>query len=278
MMTSLGVPRVLTAACFLSLVAVCSPVFELYVLPSRTDRQHIEGLWFPQVHCSQFTNPWLHCDTHKIPQHELQSLASSLTQFGLEAFHIIARYNREANLLISPVSLATALTYLLLGARNNSKHDLETALFYQPDVPCVHQTLKEVLRRAPSLLSVSQLFHKKDLQLRPTFLKDSQRLYGVKPMPLSTNMSENVRNINSWITKHTGGKITNLVNHVTADTDLMLLNAVYYKGQGHLQTRIGKVTEMERECGTPRCGGIRAPSDGNPIGGPLDGYSQRWGG
>ncbi|XP_060678263.1 plasma protease C1 inhibitor-like [Hemiscyllium ocellatum] len=210
--------------------AVCSPELDVYVMPSRTDRQHIQGVWFPQGRCSQLSNPWQHCDQHKVPQHELQSLASSLTQFGLEAFHIIARYNRDANVLISPVSLAAALTHLLLGARNNSKHDLETALFYQPDVPCVHETLAKVLRQAPSLLSVSQLFYKKDLQLKQTFMEDSQRLYGIKPMSLSTNMSENVRNINSWITKHTGGKITTLVNHVTADTELLLLNAVFYKG------------------------------------------------
>ncbi|XP_048449981.1 plasma protease C1 inhibitor-like, partial [Rhincodon typus] len=119
---------------------------------------------------------------------------------------------------------------LSTGARNDTKRDLEAALHYHPEVSCVHQALKEVLSRSPSLICASQLFYRDDIQLKGTFVQQSERLYGIEPMVLTRNVSQNVRVINAWIKRHTGGKITELVNDITADTKLMLLNAVFYKG------------------------------------------------
>ncbi|XP_059498828.1 plasma protease C1 inhibitor-like [Stegostoma tigrinum] len=230
MITSLGLALLLQAACFLSLEAVNLPQIVVYFLPSRAERQHVRGLVGADDHCFPFVDPWQGCVEHKVPLQEMESVASSLTAFGLEAFHIIASYNQDSNVLISPVSLAAALTHLLLGARNDTKRDLEAALHYHHEVRCVHQALKEVLNRSPSLISASQLFYRDDIELKNTFRQHSERLYGVGPMPLSRNMSENVRDINSWISQHTGGKITEMVHDITADTKLMLLNAVFYKG------------------------------------------------
>eukprot|EP00061_Rhincodon_typus_P003190 g19488.t1 len=90
------------------------PTFVVYLLPSRSERQHVRGLVVTHDDCSPFVDPWQDCVERKVPLQEMESVASSLTAFGLEAFHTIARYNQDSNVLISPVSLAAALTHLLL--------------------------------------------------------------------------------------------------------------------------------------------------------------------
>ncbi|XP_072354142.1 plasma protease C1 inhibitor-like [Scyliorhinus torazame] len=132
--------------------------------------------------------------------------------------------------MISPVSLAAALTHLLLGARNKTQHDLERALFYTRENGCVHEVFKELLKRTQSLQSASQLFYREGMCLQKPFLKRSWQFYGNEPVPLIANASENVRTINSWVAEETGGKITNLVDQVADETILMLLNAVYFNG------------------------------------------------
>ncbi|XP_041029817.1 plasma protease C1 inhibitor-like [Carcharodon carcharias] len=161
---------------------------------------------------------------------KLEALADSLTRFGWAAYTTIASYNKGANIIISPVSLAAALTHLLLGAKNETQHELEEALFYTRENGCVHQAFKDLLKRTHSLLSASQLFYRQGTCLQTSFMERSKYFYGYKPMPLMMNMTENVRNINSWVAQNTGGKIKKLLDYVPGDTILMLLNAVYFNG------------------------------------------------
>ncbi|XP_038657092.1 plasma protease C1 inhibitor-like [Scyliorhinus canicula] len=213
---------------------------ELNVLPSRTQRDNVTGLHpyvrpepcapYPGDPCAQYPDPWLQCDTAVAGQHEGEALARSLTHFAWKAYRTIAKFNKDKNIIISPISLAAALTHLLLGAKNQTQHDLEKALFYTRENGCVHEAFKELLKRTQSLQSASQLFYRQGMCLQKPFLKRSWHFYGNEPAPLIANSSENVRTINSWVAEKTHGKITHLVDQVSADTILMLLNAVYFNG------------------------------------------------
>ncbi|XP_078391929.1 plasma protease C1 inhibitor-like [Cetorhinus maximus] len=233
-----GCALLLQATCFLSLVAGNPP--ELTVLSSRVFRGNVEGLQpgvtpepcntRPWDRCARYPDPWQGCDTGRAGTGKMEALADSLTRFGLTAYTTIAKYNNDANVIISPVSLAAALTHLLLGAKNETQRDLEEALFYTRDNGCVHQAFKELLKRTHSLQSASQLFFRQGTCLQESFMQRSKRFYGYEPMALSMNASENVRYINSWVAENTGGKIKKLLDSVPGDTILMLLNAVYFNG------------------------------------------------
>ncbi|XP_067916281.1 plasma protease C1 inhibitor-like [Heterodontus francisci] len=120
----------LQATCVLYFVGAQSkaePLNFLQPLPPRMERQNVKGLQpavmrplegcTPSVtdHCAQYPDPWRQCGTASLDERQLGALTTSLTHFGLDAYKIIAKYNTGANVLISPVSLAVALTHLLLG-------------------------------------------------------------------------------------------------------------------------------------------------------------------
>ncbi|XP_067834851.1 plasma protease C1 inhibitor-like [Heptranchias perlo] len=256
-----GPISLLLATCDIFLLAGAEPGSFLLAEPSRVERENVTGLVAvhrrpprpcevsPHHHCSRYPDPWLSCGSPR-GEEETRALADSLAEFGLKAFSTVAKFNPGANVLLSPISLAAALTHLLLGARNESKRDLEDALFYR-NLSCVHETFKHLLNGTESMLSASQLFYKEGLCLEKSFLQRSERFYGNQPLPLSGDSSANARTVNDWVAANTEGRITSLVKEVPEETILMLLNAVFFKGAW--KTRFDKKeTKMGNFWVTPR--------------------------
>lgn len=69
------------------------------------------------------------------------------------------------------------------------------------------------------------------MNLSESFIDQSMEFYEAEPTRLLETSEENVRMINSWVANKTKNKITDLVNTVSPNTQLMLLNAVSFSGQ-----------------------------------------------
>ncbi|XP_062896226.1 LOW QUALITY PROTEIN: plasma protease C1 inhibitor-like [Mobula hypostoma] len=143
----------------------------------------------------------------------------------------VANVNPDVNLALSPISVATALTHLLLGSRNETWKNLQDALHYTDHFPCVHRPLSELLNRSRNLVSASQLFYREGICLERDFNDRSIRFYGQEPKALTPNATENVRAINDWVSGHTRGLIPKMVDSVPDDVIIMILNAVHYAGK-----------------------------------------------
>ncbi|XP_059815228.1 plasma protease C1 inhibitor-like, partial [Hypanus sabinus] len=154
-----------------------------------------------------------------------------LTRFGVELYREVADTNPAVNIALSPVSVAAALTHLLLGSRNETRKNLEDTLHYSGRFPCVHRTLSQLLNRSSTLTSASQLFYREGLCLEPNFIDRSTRFYAQEPEALTSNATENIRAINDWVSHHTEGLIPKLVDSVPDDVVIMILNAVHYAGR-----------------------------------------------
>lgn len=69
------------------------------------------------------------------------------------------------------------------------------------------------------------------MNLSDSFINQSIQFYEVEPTRLLENSEENTQMINSWVANKTNNKITHLVDSVSPDKKLMLLNAVSFSGQ-----------------------------------------------
>ena len=77
--------------------------------------------------------------------------------------------------------------------------------------------------------------------VKPTFIKHLKTGYGVTPFPVDfVNDSSAVRfRINNWVGKQTNGKIQNILTAPPeTGTRLMLINAVYFKGNWKSQFKL----------------------------------------
>lgn len=69
------------------------------------------------------------------------------------------------------------------------------------------------------------------MSLSESFTNQSVQFYDAVPTKLLESSEDNTEMINSWVANKTNNKIKHLVDSVSPSTQLMLLNAVSFKGQ-----------------------------------------------
>lgn len=169
--------------------------------------------------------PLAHCSGSDRDSSEA-TLAEALTDFSLKLYHAFSATKKpETNMAFSPLSIASLLTQVLLGAGESTKSNLEGLLSYPKDFACVHQALKAFSSKG--VTSVSQIFHSPDLAIRDAYVNASQSLYGSSPRVLGPDSDANLELINTWVAENTNHKISELLDSLPSDTRLVLLNAVY---------------------------------------------------
>ncbi|NXH79524.1 A2AP protein, partial [Edolisoma coerulescens] len=160
-----------------------------------------------------------------------QRLADGLMRFGIDLLREVQLESNRTNVILSPLSIALALSHLALGAANQTeKHLLE--VMHLQSVPCLHHMLGTLRRRlTESTLSLgSRLYLQKGFEVKQKFLEDSEKFYGAKPMTLSGISQDDLVAINNWVKEATHGQIPSFLQQLPENTVMLLLNAVYFHG------------------------------------------------
>lgn len=184
----------------------------------------------PPHSCQGITAAWEVCeDDHSRVTGSV--LRESLTEFSFKLYPFFQGSNPDRNLLYSPISISGALAHLLLGARNKTRTDLESALSLPSMFHCVHLEMKRLREQLyTSLQMASQIYYNTNSNLSESFLMQSAEFYESEPVKLQEDSEENARMINSWVANKTQNKITELMRSVSEHTQLMLLSAVSFSG------------------------------------------------
>ncbi|XP_059360016.1 plasma protease C1 inhibitor [Carassius carassius] len=186
----------------------------------------------PPVHpCSGHTGPWEDCEEHDSRSGQA-ILQDSLRDFSASVYAKLKGSKPQTNLIFSPVSIAVTLYNLLLGARSETRKQLEAALRIPLEFSCVHsetKKLKEVLK--DTLRIASAIFYSPEQQLGEAFVNQSKEFYDAVPEKLTNDSNQNVILINQWVKKKTMNKITELIDYIDPTTSFVLLNAVYFNGK-----------------------------------------------
>lgn len=169
---------------------------------------------------------------YKMDRSKELNLNSPLIHFSFELYKTIA--NSEKNILISPLSLAIALSMTLTGARGNTAEQMKKLLNPDDD--------KEIFSKYSKIISyfkniytvkiANRLYLQKDYTIESDFIVFLQDIFqndcGIVDF---ANNSINAKNeINTWISTITEGNIKNLLNNVDSLTRIILISAIYFKG------------------------------------------------
>lgn len=149
----------------------------------------------------------------------------SRTDFSLAFFrNAVSEADADANVLVSPFSAGTALSMLAEGAEGGTREELMSALG--------GKTFSGDILSADSLADVRSA---NSAWLRPGLeIKDGYRTL------LRESYSASVRTedfsdpatkdaINSWCSDNTEGRITEIVDEISPDMVMFLINALYFK-------------------------------------------------
>ncbi|CAF96208.1 unnamed protein product, partial [Tetraodon nigroviridis] len=121
--------------------------------------------------------------------------------------------------------------FLLLGAHNETEQLLLKTL-HAHNLPCYHHILGHLLPhfKNTSLEVATRMYLRPGFEVKLSFVEESLARYQSRPVPLVS-----VEEVNHWIENATNGHISNFLESIPHNVMLMLMNAVYFKGEWQTQ-------------------------------------------
>ncbi|NWV65809.1 PEDF factor, partial [Malurus elegans] len=164
----------------------------------------------------------------------VNKLAAAVSNFGYDLYRQQSSRTATANVLLSPFSLATALSALSLGAGERTEDVISRALFYDLlNKAEVHDTYKDLLSSVTgpekSMKSASRIILEKRLRARPGFYSQLEKSYKMRLRALSGNTQLDLQEINNWVRQQTKGRIMRFMKDMPSDVSILLAGAAFFK-------------------------------------------------
>lgn len=162
-------------------------------------------------------------------------MATPLDQFGLALLSLEAQENPTANVVISPASIQDALLMTLNGAEGETATQMQKALglknvgLHEADQSRADLITYLQSKTDAQIRIANSLWLRHGVAFRPAFLDTDRDYFAADAAVLPDDPHAAASQINDWVDKRTGGRITNLVGPVSPDTELTLVNATYAK-------------------------------------------------
>ncbi|NXC97703.1 PEDF factor, partial [Certhia familiaris] len=169
----------------------------------------------------------------------VNKLAAAVSNFGYDLYRQQSSRTATANVLLSPFSLATALSGLSLGAGERTENVISRALFYDLlNKAEVHDTYKDLLSSVTgpekSMKSASRIILEKRLRARPGFHSQLEKSYKMRLRALSGNTQLDLQEINNWVRQQTKGRIMRFMKDMPTDVSILLAGAAFFKGKNKI--------------------------------------------
>ena len=163
-------------------------------------------------------------------------------EFGVELFTKVA-VEEEKNLMLSPLSASTALTMLLNGCGGDTYDQLKKTLKYPEDMSIseVNEVYKSLVNQLLTvdpkvkLALANAIFYRESFSVKPPFLNTMSSDFGAQTEGLDFALPSALTTINKWASDNTNGKIPKVLDEISPDAVMFLMNALYFKGDWSYQ-------------------------------------------
>lgn len=166
-------------------------------------------------------------------------IATADNTFGFRLLNAVQKTLPDSNVVLSPVSAALNLSMVLNGAEGQTKEEMLKALSLSgAEIEAINTANAQLIKGLGTqtngvTLSVADSLwvDSRRAVLRPDYMKRMQSSYAAEMEGLDFSSPNAPRQINSWASKETQGKIPKVLDRIDPTEVLLLLNAVYFKGQ-----------------------------------------------
>ena len=188
-----------------------------------------------------------------------QSFIASMNAFGLDLFREFV--SEDVNVVYSPLSITMALGMTLPGARNNTADEMEMVLHNHLEKASFHSAGNRLMidmlsrniaphpvesggEKSVQLSLINAIWAQHALMLESAFLDILAVNYesGVNLVDFISETESARLTINDWAAENSMQKLTNLIpaGALTADTRLVLTNALYFHGSWHKPFKVSE--------------------------------------
>lgn len=160
-----------------------------------------------------------------------ETVQTGLNQLGFEALSKLDK-NEEGNLFISPISIWTALNMTFHGADGETKAEMEKVLGIEnrntDDLLSANYALLTEQNKNEETLELhlaNGIWFDERFPIQSTYQEQVETYYLAEIEPLTTADA-----INDWVAEQTENRIVRMLDQISPDLALFLLNAVYFQG------------------------------------------------
>jgi len=160
--------------------------------------------------------------------------------FTFNLFNTIPE-SKGHNVMVSPLSISLALSMTLNGADGDTKSAMIGALGLNglsvEEINQVYLDLVTALKKADSQVVMNianSIWIKKTYPVLESFISTNQKFYDARVERLDFDQTA-LSTINSWVNEKTSGKIPKILDEISADEIMFLINAIYFNGKWQIQ-------------------------------------------
>ncbi len=168
----------------------------------------------------------------------LKTIITGTNQFAFDLYQALK--DRRENFIVSPYAVATGLSMLNDGVKNETRTEIQKALHFSLSVTPLLQSINQYMHINAEKVTTSQLsvlaavWLQKNQSLLPSYKFSLERnfKYSLTPLnfePLSAALSQ----INGWMAAQSKRKINQIISYqdLSKDLQLMITTGFYWKGE-----------------------------------------------
>jgi serpin B len=145
--------------------------------------------------------------------------------------------------MLSPLSASTALTMLLNGCGGDTYTQLQGALKYPAgmtisEINVAYKSLVDQLLNADPKVKLSlanAIFYRNGFTVKPPFLATMSNDFSATVGGLDFSAPSALTTINKWASDNTNGKIPKVLDEISAEAVMFIMNALYFNGDWSYQ-------------------------------------------
>ena len=168
-----------------------------------------------------------------------KEVVTSANRFAFDLFRPVAEGEAgDVNIMISPFSVASALSMTLNGAEGNTFEAVRKSLRY--DGSTLEEINETYRRLVKEMLSVDErvlmeiansVWAEKQFPVKKEFIRALKEWYLAEAKGFDINDPRSVDIINGWIEEKTHDRIENMLSSLDRDLVMLLINAIYFNGR-----------------------------------------------
>lgn len=174
-------------------------------------------------------------------------------RLSVDLFKAMSKESKNKNLLISPLSIELALAMTANGSKGQTRAEIKKLL-------CGDMTVEELnlyLNNYVSLLPTDDKYkmhiansiwfrdEENRLTVNEAFLEKNKDYYGAQIFKKNFNDSQTVTDINDWVKTNTDGMIDKIVEGISGDTVMYLINALCFDAEWEKQYLLSDIAKRD---------------------------------
>jgi serine protease inhibitor len=170
-----------------------------------------------------------------------KNVSAASNDFAFDFFRQVQSDLPNENIFISPLSLTTVLAMTMNGAGDSTRKSIVRLLKLGNTPAEVDQACKDLttllmsMDRTVNLSIANSIWSNQQFAVRDSFATVIRNYFDGKVQSLNFSDPDSKSTINSWVASKTNNLIQNLVKELTPQDVMLLVNAIYFKGNWTFQ-------------------------------------------